>query len=64
MKKLSISVLAMAGIVFLHSCSSSKATADGNGTATEKTSKTKGEDYEKINYNYCFGSSPDIGRMC
>lgn len=24
----------------------------------------KGEDYEKINYNYCFGSSPNIGRMC
>ena len=24
----------------------------------------KGEDYEKINYNYCFGSSPDIGGMC
>ena len=24
----------------------------------------KGRDYEKINYNYCFGSSPNIGRMC
>ena len=24
----------------------------------------KGEDYEKINYNYCFGSTSYVGRMC